>query len=231
MARTARDIITSALRKLGVVASGETPSAEELQDGLSALQNMIDTWSTSDLLGYVETEETLALVSGQQEYTIGATGDFATSRPLEILEMSLVDGGVESSFKKASAQDWRELSIKSLSSTPTAFYYRKEWPLGRILFWPVPNEAKSIKVYSRKPIVSIVTVNSDVDLPSGYIDAVIYNLCLELVDDFGGELTPNIVSQAEKKLSAIKTQNLAGNIPHLAAEGAFHGHSSRLKGG
>jgi hypothetical protein len=232
MAKTARDIITASLRKLGVVASGETPSAEELQDGLTALQGMIDTWSTSELLSYNETEETLSLIAGQQEYTIGTGGNFATTRPVEILAISTIDGGVESPLAKASAQDWRELSIKSLSSQPTAFHYRNTFPLGRVLVWPVPTGAISVKVYSRKPIVSVTTVNDDIDLPNGYLDAIIYNLCIELVDEFGGELSPNIMAQAEKKLAAIKNQNLAGNIPFLATESALQGHDYLiLKGG
>ena len=52
MATTASDQINRALRLLGVLAEGETPSAETSQDALIALNQMIDSWSTERLSVY-----------------------------------------------------------------------------------------------------------------------------------------------------------------------------------
>ena len=41
---TARDLITQSLRTLGVLHSGETPSAEEANDGLTSLNQMLNSW-------------------------------------------------------------------------------------------------------------------------------------------------------------------------------------------
>ena len=46
---TAGDQINGALRLLGVLAEGETPSAETSQDALNALNQMIDSWNTERL--------------------------------------------------------------------------------------------------------------------------------------------------------------------------------------
>ena len=46
---TAGDQINRALRLLGVLAEGETPSAAVSQDGLTALNQMIDSWNTERL--------------------------------------------------------------------------------------------------------------------------------------------------------------------------------------
>ena len=43
---TAGDIINGSLRLLGVLAEGETPSAEISQDSLTAMNQMIDSWNT-----------------------------------------------------------------------------------------------------------------------------------------------------------------------------------------
>ena len=43
---TANDQINGALRLLGVLAEGETPSAATSQDALAALNQMIDSWNT-----------------------------------------------------------------------------------------------------------------------------------------------------------------------------------------
>lgn len=41
---TARDLITMSLRSIGVLHSKETPSAEEADDGLDALNQMLNSW-------------------------------------------------------------------------------------------------------------------------------------------------------------------------------------------
>jgi len=41
---TARDMITRSLRAIGVLHSTETPSADEALDGLSALNDMLNSW-------------------------------------------------------------------------------------------------------------------------------------------------------------------------------------------
>ena len=46
---TAGDIIDGSLRLLGVLAEGETPSAETAQDALAAMNQMIQSWNTERL--------------------------------------------------------------------------------------------------------------------------------------------------------------------------------------
>ena len=58
---TALEIVTAALRLIGVAATGETLSASESADGLQALQIMLDSWSNQGLMVYARTTETLTL--------------------------------------------------------------------------------------------------------------------------------------------------------------------------
>jgi hypothetical protein len=44
MTVTARDLVTMSLRSIGVLHSGEVPSAEEANDGLDALNQMLQSW-------------------------------------------------------------------------------------------------------------------------------------------------------------------------------------------
>jgi hypothetical protein len=47
---TVRDRIKRAMRLIGAAATGETPSADELADGLTALNAMLSSWSLESLL-------------------------------------------------------------------------------------------------------------------------------------------------------------------------------------
>lgn len=51
---TASDIVTRALRTLRVISSGETPTADESSDGLTALNDMLAAWALDGIdLGHI----------------------------------------------------------------------------------------------------------------------------------------------------------------------------------
>lgn len=76
---TALDLITGALRKINVLASGEVPSSAEQADALAVLNDMIDTWSTEHLSVINNTENVFTFQNGKATYTVGnpVTGSFS----------------------------------------------------------------------------------------------------------------------------------------------------------
>ena len=66
--------ITSALRSIGALASGETPDAATANDCFNLLNEMLDEWSNDRLMIFTQQEVILELVGGQYIYTIGPGG-------------------------------------------------------------------------------------------------------------------------------------------------------------
>lgn len=64
-------IITMALRKIGAIASGETPDAQTIQDGSDQLNMMVKSLNATGLHIWTETEGILFLQPGQFQYSIG----------------------------------------------------------------------------------------------------------------------------------------------------------------
>ena len=64
---TAGDQINRALRLLGVLAEGETPSASESQDALMALNQMIDSWNTERLSVFSTIDQKVLFVDQPQK--------------------------------------------------------------------------------------------------------------------------------------------------------------------
>jgi len=89
--RTVRQIVQKAYQKISVYASGETISADDMNDGLLSFQDMIAEWSGDAMLIPFETHESFPLVIGQSVYTIGEDGtpDFDTVRPDQIVNVFL----------------------------------------------------------------------------------------------------------------------------------------------
>jgi len=48
---TCRDIITRGLRKAKVYAAGETPSDDDINDGMDELQNLYEQWISNGMFG------------------------------------------------------------------------------------------------------------------------------------------------------------------------------------
>jgi len=73
---TAADQINGALRLLGILAEGETPSASMAQDALSAFDQMVDSWNTERLAVFCTQDQTYYWEAGQRVRTLGPSGDF-----------------------------------------------------------------------------------------------------------------------------------------------------------
>lgn len=71
MSDTALDIIKGAMRRINELAAGETPSADDANDALSVLTDLLDSLSNEHLACYSRVENVFNLVSGQNIYTVG----------------------------------------------------------------------------------------------------------------------------------------------------------------
>jgi len=70
---TAQSILTRSMRMLGLIESGNSPTAEELSDGLESLNAIIETWQTDDRAYFSQVDSTFALTTGTGQYAIGDT--------------------------------------------------------------------------------------------------------------------------------------------------------------
>ena len=72
---TPNDIISRALKDIGALEAGETPTADAAQDAFDMLNGMIDQWSNESMMVYYKNEIIFPIVPGQTQYTIGPTGE------------------------------------------------------------------------------------------------------------------------------------------------------------
>lgn len=87
---TARQIITTALRKLAVVSANAAPTAEDIDIGLEALNQLIDSKSTALLNIHTITPYRFQFIPGQFNYLLGPTGDWVTERPMRLEKARLM---------------------------------------------------------------------------------------------------------------------------------------------
>ena len=64
------DIISRALKDIGALEAGETPTPEATQDAFDMLNDLVDQWSNEDMMVYNTTEIIFPVIAGQTQYTM-----------------------------------------------------------------------------------------------------------------------------------------------------------------
>lgn len=207
---TYRELINSSLRLIGVIASGETPSADEFQDSLDSLNNLVDSWKNHKLLVISRIREEFDLISNKNEYLIGPTGDFVTSRPSEIFHVGIKDlNNNEIPLEFINYQEWARITSKeSTASVPTRYYVDYTPENVTLKLFEIPIENRKIVIYSKKEAVNIADVDNEIELQPGFKKALKYNLALELGIEFSRPADPLILKIATDTLKGIKKNNV-----------------------
>ena len=65
------DIISRALKDIGALESGETPTPDAAQDAFDMLNDLVDQWSNESFMVFNVTEIIFPVINGQTQYTIG----------------------------------------------------------------------------------------------------------------------------------------------------------------
>lgn len=68
------EIISRALKDIGALEAGETPTPEATQDAFDMLNDILDQWSNESMMVSYKTEIIFPITSGQTQYTIGPNG-------------------------------------------------------------------------------------------------------------------------------------------------------------
>lgn len=126
---TRADIISAALRKIGAADSGDPPDATEGSDAALALNLMIKEWSARGIDLPWREEITLFLQSGTQSYSIGLTGDHATT------------SYIETTLSAAAASSATTLSLTSTTGMSAADYIGIKLDDGSIHWTTIVNPA------------------------------------------------------------------------------------------
>jgi hypothetical protein len=90
------DIISRALKDIGALESGETPTPDAAQDAFDMLNDMIDQLSNEQMMVFYKTEIIFTLTSGQTQYTIGPGGQIGASLTASISGTILTVTGINS---------------------------------------------------------------------------------------------------------------------------------------
>ena len=216
---TANDQINGALRLIGQLAEGETPSAATSQDALTAMNQMLDSWSSERLSVFSTQDQVFSWPPGLKSRTIGPTGDFVGNRPVQLDDSTYFRdpaNNISFGIKIINQQQYDGIAVKTVTSTyPQVIWLNMDMPNMDMYIYPVPTKVLEWHFISVTELVEPATLATSLIIPPGYLRAFRFNLACEIAAEFGVEPPPSVQRIAMTSKRNIKRINNPDDIMSL----------------
>jgi len=207
---TVSELIQMAGRKLGE----SSMTAEELDDGMRALNMMLREWAASPTGVYKVTQESFSISAATK--TIGGStsgADVTTGWPIRIIEAFIRVSDVDYPVTEISDHDWARVAQKSLSQRPYRVHHDRSYPAATLTFWPSPGQTYTVYLWSHKALAEYSSVGTVIALPPEYGAAMMWNLAIELAPEYERNPSSIVIAKAMSTKAALTAIN--ADIPTL----------------
>ena len=219
--QTAGSIIYSAYRIAGILrAPRRGLSQSEILDGVDCLNSLLDSWSAERLNIFTINAAIYTLTVNQQSYTIGIdptgvlTANFSAPRPAKIRNANILTqvGGAQVTrvpLELLNDDGWASIRVRNTgSSIPQKLYDDYNDPLSTLSFYPFPNAAAQVEIFSWQALQQVASAADPFTVPPSYRRAVEYNLALELAPRYPQfPMNQRTIAAAMEAKSALQALN------------------------
>ncbi len=221
MSTTAGDQINAALRLIGQLAEGETPSAETSQDALAALNQMLDSWSIERLAVFSTQDQVFTWPANNATRTLGPTGNFVGNRPVLLDDSTYFrdpQSGVSFGIVLVNQQQYNGIALKTATSTyPQVLWTNMTYPDVTMTVYPIPTRDIEFHFVSVEELSQPALLNTALSFPPGYLRCFKYNLAVEIANEFGVEAPPTvqrIAMSSKRNLKRINNPDDLMSMPY-----------------
>ncbi len=188
---TAREVITHALRMIGVASIVEDASGEDAKFAMRHLNLMLKGWQHSGPHIFRQTEGSVALVASTASYAL-------SPRPYRVLDARYRDtSGRDLPMLELTRADYYDLPLKTSTGIPTSWYFDPQRTTGTLYVWPVPSSVttETIRYTYQRAFEDVDDLANDIDVPNEHLELVAYSLADRLMDIYHTEF-PRITERA-----------------------------------
>lgn len=218
MTTSAGDQINGALRLIGQLAEGETPSAATSDDALTALNQMLDSWSAERLSVFSTQDQVFTWPANTATRTLGPTGDFVGNRPVLVDDSTYFrdpSNNVSFGIKLINQAQYNGIAVKTVTSTyPQVMFVNMTMPNIEMTIYPT-TKALSWHIISVTELVEPATLATTLVVPPGYLRCFRFNLACEIAAEFGVEPPPQVQRIAMSSKRNIKRINNPDDVMSL----------------
>ena len=219
---SASDLIKRSLLILGVFGEGETLEGYQGDQARVTLNNLLERWNLDGLIVYNHYTTSFNLIPGQQNYTVGLTGDINIERPTQIDKMYMRYNNVDYPIREITYEQYADVALKSVKlELPRNFYYEYTYPLATLRLAQVPTITHTVYMVIPQRFSTVNALSDTINYPDGYGRAIETNLAVELALFYPNSLRQDIVDVAnQSKLDVLKL-NIARQLKPAKFETAL----------
>lgn len=196
------EIINRALRLVSQSgAPGRGNSPEQVTEVLDYLNQFLDSWNALRDSLYQVRISTHELTPSQETYTIGPSGDFVQTRPIDILRANILltsedDPVVRYPLALLNWDQWSQVRVPELATTlPQYVYFDNAYPDRTIYLWGYPTVNNTLEIFEPLQLDSSLASNDTLLLPPGYMRAIVYGLAVEIRPLYADAMSKEQVSR------------------------------------
>jgi hypothetical protein len=184
---TRAQVISGALRKLGVLASGASPTTNQTNDATEALNAIVKAFHADGMPLWAITSHTFPVVSGTASYSIGIGETLNTVAPLKVIQATYRPSGEDDvPLAIETRYDYFNTPRVNAEGLPTKLYYQPLNGTGTIYLWPTPNDnTTEVTIHYQRPFQDLDATGDNFDFPTYWMQALIYNLAWALSPEYG----------------------------------------------
>lgn len=201
---TTTEIIEGAFNCLGVAQEGEAMTPRQYQDGLRALNQLLQGWSAIQHL-WTAVEGSVTLIADTPSYVV-------SPRALRVLECRYRLNGIDVPMTMFSRQEYYDQPNKTtFPSIPVNFYFDPKVATGTLYLWPCPSAQTAAQYTIHFTYVRFLDImdasNQTLDIPQQWIEAVTWNLARKLMTQYpvnDSNLAQIVMGTAAETYAALK---------------------------
>lgn len=192
-------VITTALRKLGVLPSGFVADGNKLTDAVDSLNALVKTLQADGMPLWKLSSQTFTTVADTATYTVGPAQTVSCPKPLKVLQaFATTSDGIKIPLQIYTSYDYNELTTAPSTGTPLTLFYLPGSTTGTIKLWPTPEDSTTtIEFHYTSPFEDMTGGTNEFDFPSYWITPLIYMLAWMMAPEYG--VPPNDRVQLAKE--------------------------------
>lgn len=214
---TALDMVTNAMIELGLLSSGDSPSAAELEDGITRLNSMLKSLQLQGVDLWREDDRSITITANTTPTTLSV--DIR-----DVFGARFVSTSFERVLAKWERAEYLSLPVKAASGDPTIFYVSRQRDSLLLYCWPVPTVDSTLKIDCER-IVDTVTGGADeIDAPQHAYEALWVGLAARLIPMYnssGQTIAPATAAFVTQRAQQLQQLLMDDDRPESIFIGAF----------
>lgn len=202
----------AATQYLMVLDAGGVLSAAQLAQALDAANDMLDNWSSEELMVPGLLLQTFALTANVGSYTIGPALTWSVAHPMAIEAAAHINTmnavPYTTPIKVVNGLQWASIENRSSSNNLIEFLFYDRQTTGKVYVSPSPLGG-SIELTMWTALTQFANTTTQITVPNGYPLAMKLALAIVLAPYYDMAPTPALLKNAADAMARIRGLNAA----------------------